>query len=306
MGPNFLVIGAAKSGTTSLYQYLRQHPQVFLAPGKDTSYFGGREGREHTGMSWQGYLSLFQGSEGYRAVGEASVAYLYSEAAPRRILEALGAQVKIVVLLRNPVDMAYSLWGQNVRDGGESLSFRDALQAETARMSDAAFSRSLHGAWKYNYAYLDRAKYAIQLQRYFEVFGAANIHVALYEQFFADPRQHFQNLLEFLGLDPLPDLSSDRIYNAAGTVYWKALMRFYTVQSPMKSWLLGWFPRALRKRLYMALYDLNSKTEPLPALDVNVRQQLMSELKDDMDTVERLTALPIKRFWAVSAENRLA
>src|SRR3954462_1224231 len=121
--PNFLIVGAAKSGTTSLFEYLRGHPDVFMPDVKEASYFAGAGVKNEAD-----YLALFREAGPARAVGEASGAYLYLPDTARAIHDLLGPRVRIIVILRNPIDMAYSLWGHMVREGGEQLGFFDALE----------------------------------------------------------------------------------------------------------------------------------------------------------------------------------
>ena len=128
--PNFIIIGAEKAGTTALWQFLRQHPQVYMSAVKEPQFFG-YEGRE---VSFQGpgpvvkealpicdleeYKSLFKGTESYKAVGEASPSYLYNSQAPERIRHYVP-QAKLIAILRNPVDRAYSRFLHLVREDRE-------------------------------------------------------------------------------------------------------------------------------------------------------------------------------------------
>lgn len=119
--PTFLIVGAAKCGTTSLYEYLRQHPEVFMPRRKEPNFFAGPSHGNRTTEAE--YRALFADATSAKAVGEASVAYLYDPGSPRRIFEYLGPETRIVIMLRNPVDMVHALWGHMVRAGGEKLSF---------------------------------------------------------------------------------------------------------------------------------------------------------------------------------------
>ena len=145
--PNFLIIGAAKAGTTSLYRYLEQHPEVYMSPVKEPKFFAlGGERLDYRGpgdearmrgasvTSLEDYRELFRGVSTETAVGEASTLYLYSERAAARIKHHVP-DVKLIAVLRNPVDRAYSDFLHLVRDGIEPLTdFPQALEAEESRI----------------------------------------------------------------------------------------------------------------------------------------------------------------------------
>lgn len=210
--PNFLIIGAAKSGTTSLYRYLGQHPQIYMSPAKEPNFFAlegekpdfrGPGDREALGPSVTeigAYRGLFDGGSGEQAVGEASPMYLYSQKAPERI-ERHVPDAKLVALLRNPVERAYSAFLHLLRDGVEPFDdFDRALREEATRR-------------RMNYAphwfYEDGGFYYAQLSRYFGRFDGSNIRVYLYEDLSRDPVGLLQDIFGFLGVDGgfVPDVS---------------------------------------------------------------------------------------------------
>ena len=144
--PNFLVIGAAKAGTNALFHYLRQHHQVYMSPWKEPKFFAfesrdeltfraanGREAPVNATviLDRQEYEQLFDGARGELALGEASPHYLYVEKAPARI-KALVPEMKLIAVLRNPVDRAFSSYLHLVRDALEPLDFGTALDAQMA------------------------------------------------------------------------------------------------------------------------------------------------------------------------------
>lgn len=146
--PTFLVIGAAKAGTTSLYHYLGQHPQVFMSPVKEPGFFaleghpldfrgpGDEWLRQATTTTLEAYQKLFEGVRDEPAVGEASVLYLHHHAAPEAIARYVP-DVKLVAVLRDPVERAYSAFLYQTRNGREPLAdFEEALRAEPRRIAD--------------------------------------------------------------------------------------------------------------------------------------------------------------------------
>jgi len=213
--PNFLIVGAAKCGTTSLYRYLNDHPQIFMPEWKELSLFiDDLFGPLHRVPTAHRYYKLFSRAGSYRARGEASTAYLYNQASPKLILRELGP-IRIIIILRDPVEMAYSLYHHEFRKEGETLSsFEAALAAEPERFGNPGFARRCFG-WHANYYYFLRGLYAPQVKRYLDAFGAERIRILLFEDLKESPLLAVQELYRFLGVsaDFVPAM---KIYNKAG------------------------------------------------------------------------------------------
>lgn len=194
--PSFLIIGAQKGGTTSLYDYLIQHPGIISAFRKEIHFF---DKNYDKGMNW--YNSFFPILEKEGITGEASPFYLYHKLVPQRIKNDLD-EIKLIILLRDPVQRAFSHYKMEKRRGIEKLSFLKALEAEEARLEEGRESLE-NGLYSYNhqyFSYLDRGKYAEQIQRWFELFGRDNILILNSESFFNNPGTSYNEVLEFLGL----------------------------------------------------------------------------------------------------------
>ena len=142
MKPNFLIVGAAKCGTTSLYRYLSQHPDIFMPEWKELSLFiGDPFGPIHKVKKPYYYRKVFSKVKNQTAVGEASTTYLFDAAAPKIIKEQLGA-IRIIITLRDPVNMSYSLYNHQLRKEGETIeNFEEALAKEEDRRNDPEFKR---------------------------------------------------------------------------------------------------------------------------------------------------------------------
>ena len=145
--PNFLIIGSAKAGTTSLHYYLNQHPEIYMTAVKEPRFFA-LEGKNlnfsgpdkdiinsTSVTTYEEYIALFEEVSSEKAIGETSPLYLYSEKAIQRIHHYLP-DVKLIVILRNPIDRAFSCYTHLLREGYESLSFADSLKAEEGRIHD--------------------------------------------------------------------------------------------------------------------------------------------------------------------------
>ncbi len=206
--PDFLLIGAQKCGTTSLYSYLAEHPCIHSATVKEVGYFDRYYRR---GLDW--YRSQFPSRlrKHYERVvrrrpfftGEASSGYLLNPIALRRIAEVLP-EVKLIVVVRNPVDRAYSHYQHTARIRIETLPFEEAIALEPDRLRDA-WQSMLEGndypdltiAW---FAYLRTGLYADQLKVLFGLFPRDQVLIVSYEEFFADPRRGYARVVEWLGL----------------------------------------------------------------------------------------------------------
>ena len=210
--PNFLVIGAAKAGTTAVYDYLKQHPQIYMSPLKETNFFA-LEGQEvrFRGLGDDGtinalslttldaYLAQFGGVVHETAIGEASPLYLYSPRAADRIRHYIP-DAKLIAILRNPVERAFSAFSHLVRDRREPLDFGRALDAEDVRV---------HQGWEHIWHYTRMGFYHAQLTRYYDLFARAQIKVYLYDRFDADSISVLQDIFRFLGVEDtfVPDVS---------------------------------------------------------------------------------------------------
>jgi len=202
--PNFLIIGAAKCGTTALYHYLDQHPEVFLSPIKETNFFALKDKE----LSFNGpgdsnithirsitsiteYKNQFINVTAEKAVGEICPSYLYFEDAPKNIKEHIP-KVKIIAILREPVARAFSAWVHLTRDGREHLSFEEALSDEPRRIKEN---------WAEIWHYKEESKYYDQLKRYYDSFPKENIKVFIYEEFKANPLKTYSEICSFIAVD---------------------------------------------------------------------------------------------------------
>ena len=240
--PDFLIVGAQKAGTTSLYAYLCEHPQVLGARAKEVHYF---DHQYQKSALW--YRSNFptrwamlrrRVSTGKRVLTcESSPYYLFHPHSCRRIARILP-RARIIIMLRAPAERAYSHYQHNVRAGWETLPFQEAVAQEPARLApvvdrilrDQLAPCNPHAC----YSYVSRGHYLEQVASYEAAFGRDHVKVISSEQFFAQPRQAYQEILEFLGLDAYEPsaLREGRVLNAgtypddqAGTV--QSLARYF-------------------------------------------------------------------------------
>jgi Sulfotransferase domain len=198
--PEFLVIGAQKAGTTALYAYLRWHPAITGPSWKEVSFFDRHWWR---GERW--YRGQFPLRSAGRLVGEASPSYLFHPLAPERV-RSLLPDVRLIALLRDPVERAYSQYQHEVALGREPLSFEDALEAEEERTRGeverlVADPRAFSRDW-WDHTYAARGLYAEQLERWLAVFPRNQLLVVATDELGEKPAETYAAVLSFLGVEP--------------------------------------------------------------------------------------------------------
>lgn len=200
--PNFLVIGAQKAGTSSLYKYLLQHPAILPAYQKEIHYFTLPE-LYSKGQKW--YRGHFPTKlmRGQRLTGEASPSYLFFPLVPQRVHQMMPT-TKLIVLLRDPVARAFSNYHHQVRRGLETLSFEEAIEQEPARLADdlqkTIINPHFHSLNLAHYSYLLRGDYITQLKRWQQFFPAEQMLILKSEDFYANPQQTVTQAATFLKL----------------------------------------------------------------------------------------------------------
>lgn len=189
-------MGAAKAGTTSLYNYLNGHPDIYMSPVKEPHYFSGLGTYPGSGISirtMDDYQALFSGVNGEKAVGEASPSYLSSETAPYNIKKAIP-DARIIIVLRNPVERAYSHYNMNLRLGSAVVRpFIKAVEQDYAKAEKG---------WWVSAMYVELGLYYEQVKRYLDVFSDKNVRVYLYDDLVKDPADMMKDIFHFLGVNP--------------------------------------------------------------------------------------------------------
>ncbi len=203
--PDFFIVGHAKSGTTALYEMLREHPQIFMPASKEPWFFAQEllertpPRPEGTPQSLAEYLAWFAEAESGQRRGEASALYLWSHTAAPRI-HAVRPDARIVAILREPASFLRSLHLQFVQTYVESEhDFAKALALEPARREGREIPR--HTYWPKALLYSEHVRYVEQLRRYRDLFGAERMLVLIYDDFRRDNEQTVREVLRFLDVD---------------------------------------------------------------------------------------------------------
>lgn len=295
--PNFLIVGAAKSGTTSLSFYFNQHPDIYMPSLKEPEFFAADEGKVMDEYGPKGphvrpkritrladYQALFRGARSEKARGEASAVYLYLPEAADRI-KANIPNAHILVILRNPVERAYSAFLHQVREGLEDKDFATALREEPERIA---------AGWSPLYHYRAMGYYAEQLTRYYRAFGSDKVHVYLYDDLREDPTALTQRTFNALGVDASFVVDSETRHNISGVPKNKLVHRMYsflrgTNQSTLKSLGKKVLPASLRIRFKVrAMQKMQESNLGKPPLDLDVRRDLMDGYREDITELQRL------------------
>jgi len=205
--PDFFIVGAPKCGTTAMQDYLGQHPDIFMPEakpplfrGKELHFFGSDLKANRKMLTKEEYFSYFREAKYEKRVGEATVWYLYSKRAAYEI-KAFDPSSKIIIMLRNPVEMLYSYHSQLVYNGDEHIEdLRAALDAELDR------KRGLLGPRQglipiERFYYREVVRYPEQVKRYFDVFGRENVHIIIFDDFITDKNRVYRETLRFLDVD---------------------------------------------------------------------------------------------------------
>lgn len=290
--PDFMIIGAAKSGTTSLAHYLMQHPEVFFSAFKEPNYFAlvgeklPQAGpapanvlfellHRHSVTDYQRYLALFRNA-GDRVAGEASVRYLYYREAPGRI-KGKVPDIRLVAILRDPVERLYSHYCMNVQNQLEPLALPDALAAEDDRVE---------GGWGWDWHYRRLGHYSEQLQRYLDLFPTSQLKVLLYEDFVANPAQVFEDICRHIGVDPgfRPDMSQRQ--KSAYRPRSRALDRWLHWPSSSRMALKATLPAPIFNRGIAGLRRFNSG--PVPKLDPSLKRSLRTLFQEDGEKLAQM------------------
>ena len=213
--PNFFIVGAARSGTTSLWNYLKQHPKVFMPEDeldKEPAYFS-EKGRN---LNYEKYLRLFRGADiSHERIGEASTAYLTDPSSAQKIYDFLP-NAKIIIMLRNPVDRAYSLYQWMVQEGYEyAESFETSLDLENKRIGEK-IPNWYEPEYYWNYLYFHSGLFYGQVKRYVELFGD-NVCLIKMEDFKQNFLREYDRVCRFLNLKP--NSITPKIFNKACPVY---------------------------------------------------------------------------------------
>jgi len=301
--PNFIVVGANKGGTTSLYHYLKQHPEVYLSPIKEPHYFSkdidvnqfkkefahnklqdidkyteGDMAKEFHAAFVRDeaqYLRLFSKAGSHKAIGELSTSYLYSKVAAEEI-KKINPSCKIIICLRNPIERAWSHYRMNLWTGNSNeFDFYKALLED---------EHHLPKVWGNAHLYVDIGKYSAQVKRYLDAFGRDNVRILFSEDLRQNTDATIKDLYAFIGVDPQFKPDTSEHYNEVYTPKYKNITWFLN-RSGIRPLLKRISPKGLKKMVVQLLY--RNKSDKGNMSD-EARRYLHEQLDDDIRALEKL------------------
>ncbi|NES75052.1 MULTISPECIES: sulfotransferase [Okeania] len=299
--PNFILLGAAKSGTSSLWNYLKQHPQVFMSNPKEPNFFvfegaklppySGPESPEvllkrlyqNTITDWESYQTLFDKVSNEMAIGEASVRYLYFPKAPENIKKYIP-DVKMIVMLRHPVDRLYSHYVMNIRHLLEPLSLEEALEREAERISNN---------WGWDWHYTKVGMYSQQIKRYLNYFEPEQLKILFYDDFRQNPLEVIKEVYQYLGVDDSFVPNIERQKNQGYLPKNKLIHQFLSTSNPLKSFLKKVLPNSVYQKLIKTLKKWNSGA--IPSLPLTLRKSLNEVFREDITELQEIVNREL--FW---------
>jgi Sulfotransferase family len=295
--PDFYIVGAPKAGTTSLYEYLADHPGIFLPQRKELRYFGADLAHRHRrDLSAAEFLDHYAGAAPGKRWGNAYVWYLYSRSAAAEI-HAVRPDARIMVMLRDPVRALSALHSEFVFDGNEDIDdFTAALAAEPDRCAGRRIPAEAH--FPEALCYHRTVAYAEQLARYLDLFGRDQVHVALIDDFIADADAAAGAVLAFLGLEPaagqaFPHTNPNKRARSA------AMRRLLAAPPPrLRAAIRALVPAGPRRAAYRRVSALNVRAEDRAAMPEDVEHRLRHELEPEIAALETLLGLSLAAWRA--------
>lgn len=309
--PTFLVVGAVKAGTTSLHEYLNQHSEIFMSPVKETNFFsdadmlfdkfnvdykqdidhnldkyldGPMDKKIHIAhvRTWQQYQKLFRDVKDQKAIGEISNSYLYCP----NTASAIHAQlpdVKIVMILRNPIDRLFSQYLMNLKLG--KIITKDLLQEIQNDQNKK------DKGWGVSHLYLEVGKYYSQVKKYFDMFSRNQVHVILYDDYKRDPAAVMQKLFAFIGVDAGFSLDMSLKYNEAGVPRFGKL-NYWLTQTGIYGLSKKLFPDSLKSRIKSLIYTKDN----IPVISADEKKWLINYYTEDVEKLEKLLGVSLQNW----------
>ena len=275
--PNFIVLGAGKSGTTSLYRYLNEHPQIFLPKLKELYFFLHPDDHNPVGLTdWDAYQALYANAQPDQVKGEVSSVYLFRESAAAYI-QQYCPKTKLIAILRNPIDRAFSDYLYNLKGLHPSVL--------NDRQRPRPFDDFIHP----NQYFIRIGYYTQQLQRYYARFPAEQIRIYLFDDLSQDSATLIRDLYEFIEVDPDFHPDTSKKYNVSGVPKQVGVYRILKQDNPIRRagalLLKPFLSSEARQNLRSRLLKQSLKK---PTLSAAHRQQLLAIYRDEIRQLQDL------------------
>jgi hypothetical protein len=300
--PNFFIVGAVKSGTTSLYHYLQEHPDIYMCPIKEPHYFSKdidpKKFNENYKKTiyidlkkyfnkpilvrksiafierWEDYVKLFREAENEKVIGEASNGYLYSKVAAKNIRKRIP-NAKIIIILRNPIERAFSHFIMDIRDGRQKEK-----DFSSAVLND--INSNIKG-WGITNLYIELGLYSGQVKRWLNTFPKENIRIFLFDELKENPINLVINILKFLEVDDSVYINTERKYNIVSVPRFQRINNFFT-----KSGIRNFFSNLLSDKMKQNIRRFWFGNKSIVKLNNQARELLLPYFEDDIKKLERI------------------
>lgn len=286
MLPNFMIVGAPKAGTTSLCYYLAQHPEVFMSDPKEVNFFSCEEMNEQ-GLYYddlkvkdlEKYKNLFTNLKGKKAIGEASVSYLFYPKTPKKIKEIIP-DVKIIILLREPVSRAYSHYLMDYRLGYVNFSFDDVVFKRKEDKNIDLFYQQ----------YISLGLYGEQVKRYIDIFGKDRVKIYLQDDLKNNPSNIILDIYDFLGVDSNYQPEVSKRYNVFSMPRNKIVCKIY--KSSLRPLISSVLPQRMKEKIIDILFIKKQR----PQMSDETRRYLHGIYRDDIANLEKLIGIDLNSW----------
>lgn len=282
MKVGIFIVGAAKAGTTSLHYYLNEHPEILMCSEKEPDYFSDKEILDqglYYGQSridsLKKYNNLFLKRDKEKFLGDASVSYLFYPEVSERIKE-YNPESKIIIMLRDPIDRAFSHYLMDYRLGLTSKSFEEEFKNQASLNFQQHF---LLGNY-YN-----------QVKKYLEVFETKNVHIIWYSDFKQNTEKELQKVIEFIGLNTDFKVDFNKVYNSFSMPKNNIIRKIYSVV-----WLRKILTFIFSKKLVNLIKSILFNKGRKPKLSEEIREVLFSYYKSDIEDLEQLLSVNLSRW----------
>lgn len=288
--PNFLIVGVAKSGTSSLHQYLAQHPEIFMSKAKEPRFISSQVmdfpmggPKDDKVESWyikdfKSYQDLFIEADSEKIIGESSADTFYFHNKTIPVIKEYLGDPKILIILRNPVTRAYSAFQHLKRDDREPLNLKEALLREPERIKNN---------YELIYHYKAVSLYADGVRAFLDNF--TNVKVIINEELAQNPKESLKEIFDFLNVDSNIDINTETKYNLSGIPRWRwaheVLFEGRNFAGPIRRVVRLFISKQKRKEISRNLMKKNLKRT---VLDEESKQELLSYFKDDIRKTESI------------------
>jgi hypothetical protein len=284
--PNFMCLGAAKSGTTTLYDILRQHSDIYTPSFKEPHFFDIPE-NFNNGLQW--YEKTYFKKTDKKIIADFTPSYFFDKNAPRRIFESLGANMKFLVIVRNPVDRAYSHYLHSKRDHHEVEKFEKSLELELSRLNQ--YEQQSDYLFYLRHSYIHQGLYSRMLERYLQYFSLDNfLFISFEDEFLKERDVTIKKILDFLEIDNSAVLNTDIRSNPSSKEKSKNLKKLMNKRGWWRDMVRFMIPDIqLRQIIRNRIQRINIIEFKAQQLSQELRSELLEKyFKQDILNLERI------------------